>query len=63
MNNINKSETRHLAVSPDQAAAMLGIGRNLVYKMIKTGEIQAIRLGERRLLIPIVGLNRLLEGK
>lgn len=63
MNNINKQETRVIAVSPNQAARMIGVGRNLVYQMIKAGEIRAIRLGERRLLVPLSELNRLLEGK
>lgn len=59
MSKIN--ETRPLAVKPEDAARMLGIGRNLIYYMIKTGDITAIRLGERRLLVPVAALEKLLE--
>jgi len=52
---------RTLAVKPEEAARMLGIGRNLVYEMIKSGEIPAVRLGERRLLVPIAALEKLLD--
>jgi len=50
-----------LAVSPTEAAKMLGIGRNLVYLLIKQGDIPAIRLGERRILVPVEGLKQLLK--
>lgn len=48
-----------LAVKPKEAAKMLGISTNLIYKMIKAGEIQAIRLGPRRLLVPVAALEKL----
>ena len=46
-----------LAVKPEEAAKMLGIGRSLIYEMIKTGEIPAVRLGARRLLVPVEALR------
>lgn len=49
-----------LAVSPEKAFRMLDIGRNLGYNLIKEGVIPSVRLGEKRLLVPIAGLERLL---
>ena len=43
----------------DEAAEILGIGRNSAYDAIRRGEIPAVRLG-RRLLVPRRALERLL---
>ena len=47
-------------LSVEEAAKVLGIGRNLCYERVKTGEIPVIRIG-RRLLVPRRALERLLE--
>lgn len=52
------SEVR-LTLSVEEAARMLGIGRNLCYDRVKTGEIPVIRIG-RRLLVPRAALEKLL---
>ncbi len=44
----------------EEAAAILGIGRNSAYEAAKRGEIPTIRIG-RRLLVPVSALDRLLE--
>jgi excisionase family DNA binding protein len=49
-----------LTLSVEEAAKVLGIGRNLCYDRVKTGEIPAIRIG-RRLLVPRRALEKLLE--
>lgn len=49
-----------LTLTVEEAAKVLGIGRNLCYERVKTGEIPAIRIG-RRLLIPRRALEKLLE--
>lgn len=51
-----------LAVSPDEAFRRLGVSRALGYKLIKEGTIKAVRLGERRLLVPVTALEKLLQG-
>lgn len=56
-----KNDIGPLAVRPEEAARALGIGRNLVYGMISNGTIRAVRLGERRLLVPVAELERLLN--
>jgi len=49
-----------LTLSVEEAAKLLGIGRNLCYERVKTGEIPVIRIG-RRLLVPRKALDKLLE--
>ena len=43
----------------DEAAELLGIGRNGAYEGVKSGEIPSIRIG-KRILVPKVALDRLL---
>ena len=45
----------------EEAAELLGIGRSSAYRAARDGQIPAIRLG-RRLLVPKVALERLLNG-
>jgi excisionase family DNA binding protein len=49
-----------LTLSIEEAAKVLGIGRNLCYERAKTGEIPVIKIG-RRLLVPRRALEKLLE--
>ncbi len=53
-------ETERLTLTVDEAAKILGIGRQLAYNRVKTGEIPVIKIG-RRLLVPRKALERLLE--
>ncbi len=48
-----------LTLSVEETAKLLGIGRNLCYDRVKTGEIPAIKIG-RRLLVPRSALQKLL---
>lgn len=48
-----------LTLSVEETAKLLGIGRNLCYERVKTGEIPAIKIG-RRLLVPRSALEKLL---
>ena len=49
-----------LTLSVDEVAVLLGIGRGLAYEKARSGEIPTLRIG-RRLLVPKVALNRMLE--
>jgi len=49
-----------LTLTVGEAAKVLGIGRNLCYDRVKTGEIPVIKIG-RRLLVPRRALEKLLE--
>jgi excisionase family DNA binding protein len=46
-------------VTVEEAATILGVGRNKAYEAARSGEIPAVRIG-KRLLVPIVALERLL---
>lgn len=53
-------ETEKLTLTVDETAKILGIGRQLAYNRVKTGEIPVIKIG-RRLLVPRRALEKLLE--
>ncbi len=50
-----------LALSVEEARHMLGLSRSLMYEAIRNGQIPSIRI-RRRILIPRVALQRLLES-
>ena len=47
-------------LSIPEAGKALGIGRSAAYEAARTGQLPTIRIG-RRLLVPIVALERLLQ--
>jgi len=47
-------------LSIPEAGKALGIGRSAAYEAARTGQLPTIRIG-KRLLVPIVALERLLE--
>lgn len=47
-----------IAVSPTEAAAMLGVSRPTVYALLHAGRIPSVRVGTRR-LIAVAALRRL----
>lgn len=53
-------EDEKLTLTIKETAKLLGIGRNLAYDRVKTGEIPVIKIG-RRLLVPRRALEKLLE--
>ncbi len=52
-------EEERLTLTVEEAAKLLGIGRQLAYDRVKTGEIPVIKIG-RRLLVPRSALEKLL---
>ncbi|GAH05873.1 unnamed protein product, partial [marine sediment metagenome] len=44
-------EEEKLTLTIEETAKVLGIGRNLAYDRVKTGDIPVIKIG-RRLLVP-----------
>jgi excisionase family DNA binding protein len=46
----------------EEAAQLLGVGRNQFYEALKRGDFPCIRVG-KRLLIPRAALDRLLDGE
>ncbi|MEU3007858.1 helix-turn-helix domain-containing protein [Streptomyces sp. NPDC007020] len=41
-----------LLYRPEEAAAVLGVGRSLLYEEIRLGRLQTVRIGRRRLVPP-----------
>jgi len=39
-----------LAFSPDEAAELMGISRELVFDLLRTGQLKSVRAGRRRLI-------------
>lgn len=56
-----QAEQKPLAVSIEQAGRMFGISRNLAYQMARSGELPTVKMGQRRLVVPLAALERLLE--
>lgn len=50
-----------LTMSIEEAAKVLGVGRNFCYELAKTGQLPTIRLGTRRLVVPRIALEKMLE--
>ena len=52
-----------LTLSVEEAAAMLGISRNLGYKLARQGKLPgAFQMGDKRLLVSKGVITRLIEG-
>jgi excisionase family DNA binding protein len=52
-------EAERVTYTVEEAARLLGIGRNLAYDRVKTGEIPVIVIGRRK-LVPRIALQKLL---
>jgi excisionase family DNA binding protein len=47
-------------VTVDEAAQILGVGRNRAYELVHSGELRGIRIG-RRWLIPFEAIEEFIE--
>ena len=50
-----------LCLTVPEVAKKLGLSRNFTYELVKRGELPSIRLGEKRILIPKIALEKRLE--
>jgi len=57
---MDTNKVDRLVLSVDEARLRLGISRGLIYEAVRQGQIPSIRVG-RRILIPRIALQRLLE--
>jgi len=57
----SRIEEMPLAVTIEKAARLLGISRNLAYKLVKEGKIPSLKMGQKRLLVPLAKLEKMLE--
>lgn len=55
------SELKSATYRIDEAAKVLGISRNKCYEAAKSGQVPTVRIG-KRLLVPKVALDKLLNG-
>ncbi|MFC1984725.1 helix-turn-helix domain-containing protein [Chloroflexota bacterium] len=59
---MHKPNVEKLTMTVEEAGKALGISRATAYMLANTGFIPAIRLGERRLVVPRVALLKMLES-
>jgi len=59
--NKNLDITEPLCISVPVAARILGVSRNTGYEMARLGQLPTIRCGQRRLVVPMVALLKMLE--
>lgn len=48
--NTHNTSTPPIAVSPDEAARLAGIGRTTLYAALARGDLKSIKIGTRRLI-------------
>lgn len=48
--------------SLEEARQVLGISRSLVYKLAHNGTLPTVRLGERRLVVPVWAIDNILKN-
>jgi excisionase family DNA binding protein len=53
-------DTKPLTYSVDEAAQLLGIGRDAAYKACEAGQLPYIQLGSNRRRIPRVAIEKIL---
>jgi excisionase family DNA binding protein len=46
----HNARAERLAYSPDEAAELLGISRELVHNLLRTGQLGSVKAGRRRLI-------------
>lgn len=56
-------ENKRLTISVSEAAAMLGISRNLGYLLARQGQLPGcLKLGQKRLVVSVASLERFLQS-
>ena len=53
-------DTGKLTYSVVEAAGVLGIGKDLAYSLVRTGQLRTVRLG-RRIIVPRHAIDELLS--
>lgn len=56
------SSARRIAYNIDEAALATGLGRTTIYKLIGSGQLGSLKIGNRR-LIPAHALERLIDER
>ena len=59
VNELRKSG--RATISVDEAAKILGVGRNVAYRSAHAGQLPVLMMG-KRMLVPVAPLLRMLDG-
>lgn len=51
-----------LAVSVDEAAALIGVGRDIMFRLTASGEVKSFKIGARR-LVSVKALHDFVERR
>jgi len=51
-----------LLLSVDEVQDLLGVGRNLIFALLSTGELESIKIGRRR-LVPVGAVDRYIAAR
>ena len=57
-----QAQPEKLAVSVNEAAALIGLGRDLTYRLVMSGEVKSFLVGKRR-LVSVAGLREYIERR
>lgn len=57
-----RTSAEPVAVEPQLAADMLGVGRTMVFQLIRAGELESFTVGRKR-LIPVAAIHRFVQGR
>lgn len=49
---------KHIGVSPKKYALLAGVGLDAAYQDIHQGNIESIRIGKRKIIIPVPAIER-----
>ena len=61
---VDKKTENRLTLSVEEASAMLGISRNLGYKLARQGKLPGvISIGDKRLVVSKAAIEKLLQGE
>lgn len=62
LKNLDMPETWPLAVSPGEAALLVGLGRTRLYEELRSGSLRSFKLGRRR-MISVAALEEWLAAR
>lgn len=62
VSNSRNADINYLAIGPRKAAKMLDVSPNLLYSLIHSGDIRAVRAG-KRWLIPMTAIESFLQQR